>query len=188
MIVMLGVIGDLCSSIRSFVAVEMASADNKFGDKKRYDREYEAIYEDLVEAGLDDEARRDSDAIEAVFRKLNAQPLLLVGDELCLSPLNKSTAMCLEDCVPFDRPFHVPQGGFRAVAVNVVNGGRDQIVINEGAEGPPGVVDQIDRVVDQLRIVGRILPLEDVMEMRRQGFDDRVMEGPQNIRQEFLLV
>jgi hypothetical protein len=26
------------------------------------------------------------------------------------------------------------------------------------------------------------------MEMRRQGFDERVMEGPQNIRQEFLLV
>jgi hypothetical protein len=69
-----------------------------------------------------------------------------------------------------------------------VNGGRDQIVINESAEGPPGVVDQIDRIVDQLRIVGRILPLEDVMEMRRQGFDDCAMEGPQNIRQEFLLV
>jgi hypothetical protein len=31
------------------------------------------------------------------------------------------------------------------------------------------------------RISGRL------MEMRRQGFDDRVMEGPQNIRQEFLL-
>jgi hypothetical protein len=45
----------------------------KFGDKKRYsDREYEAIYQELVEAGLDDEARRDPDAIEAVFRKLNA--------------------------------------------------------------------------------------------------------------------
>jgi hypothetical protein len=116
-------------------------------------------YEELVEAGLDDEARRDPDAIEAVFRKLNAQPLLLVGDKLCLSPLNKSTAMCLEGRVPFDRPFHVPQGSFCAVAVNVVNGGRDQIVINESAEGPPGVVDQIDRVVDQLRIVGRILPL-----------------------------
>jgi hypothetical protein len=94
------------------------------------------------------EARRDPDAIEAVFRKLNARPLLLVADELCLSPLNKSTALCLEGRVPFDRPFHVPQGGFRAVAVNVVNGGRDQIVINETAEGPPGVVDQIDRVVD----------------------------------------
>ena len=75
--------------------------------------------------------------------------------------------MCLEGRVPFDRPFHVPQGGFRAVAVNVVNGGRDQIIINESAEGPPGVVDQIDSVVNQLRIVGRILPLEDVMEMRR---------------------
>jgi hypothetical protein len=45
----------------------------KFGDKKRYsDREYEAIYQELVEAGLDDEARRDLDAIEAVFKKLNA--------------------------------------------------------------------------------------------------------------------
>jgi hypothetical protein len=30
--------------------------------------------------------------------------------------------------------------------------------------------------------------LEDVMEMRRQSFDDRVMEGPQNISQKFLLV
>ena len=59
------------------------------------------------------------------------------------------------------------EGSFRAVAVNVVNGGRDQIIINESAEGPPGVVDQIDSVVNQLRIVGRILPLEDVMEMRR---------------------
>ena len=45
----------------------------KFGDKKHYsDREYEAIYQELVEAGLDDEARRDPDAVEAVFRKLNA--------------------------------------------------------------------------------------------------------------------
>jgi hypothetical protein len=45
----------------------------KFGEKRRYsDRECEAIYEELVEAGLDDEARRDPDAIEAVFRKLNA--------------------------------------------------------------------------------------------------------------------
>ena len=45
----------------------------KFGDKKRYsDREYEAIYQELVEAGLDDEARRDPDAMETVFRKLNA--------------------------------------------------------------------------------------------------------------------
>jgi hypothetical protein len=39
----------------------------KFGDKKRYsDLEYEAIYEELVEA------RRDPDAIEAVFKELNA--------------------------------------------------------------------------------------------------------------------
>jgi hypothetical protein len=45
----------------------------KFGDKRRYsDRECEAIYYELVEAGLDDEAMRDPDAIEAVFRKLNA--------------------------------------------------------------------------------------------------------------------
>jgi hypothetical protein len=45
----------------------------KFGDKKRYsDREYEAIYQELVEAGLDDEAWDDLDTIEAVFRKLNA--------------------------------------------------------------------------------------------------------------------
>ena len=45
----------------------------KFGDKKRYsDREYEAIYQELVEARLDDEARRNPDAIEAVFKKFNA--------------------------------------------------------------------------------------------------------------------
>jgi hypothetical protein len=45
----------------------------KFGDKKRYsDSEYEAIYEELVAAGLDDEARRDPDAIEAAFKELNA--------------------------------------------------------------------------------------------------------------------
>ena len=45
----------------------------KFGDKKRYsDREYEAIYQELVEAGLKDEAWHDLDAIEAVFRELNA--------------------------------------------------------------------------------------------------------------------
>jgi hypothetical protein len=45
----------------------------KFGDKKRYsDLEYEAIYQELIEARLDDEARRDPDAIEAVFKKLNA--------------------------------------------------------------------------------------------------------------------
>jgi hypothetical protein len=45
----------------------------KFGDKRRYtDREREAIRQELVEAGLDDEARRNPDAIEAVFMKLNA--------------------------------------------------------------------------------------------------------------------
>jgi hypothetical protein len=45
----------------------------KFGDRKRYsDREYEAIYQELAEAGLDDEAWDDLDAIEAVFKKLNA--------------------------------------------------------------------------------------------------------------------
>jgi hypothetical protein len=46
----------------------------KFGDKKRYsDREYEAIYQELAEAGLKDEAWHDLDAIEAVFKKLNAE-------------------------------------------------------------------------------------------------------------------
>jgi hypothetical protein len=45
----------------------------KFGEKKRYsDQECQAIYQELVDAGLDDEARRDPDAIEAVFKKLNA--------------------------------------------------------------------------------------------------------------------
>jgi hypothetical protein len=45
----------------------------KFGDKKRYSvREYMAIYQELVDAGLDDEDRRNPDAIEAVFRRLNA--------------------------------------------------------------------------------------------------------------------
>jgi hypothetical protein len=45
----------------------------KFGDKRRYsDQEREAIYQELVEAGLDDEAWDDLDAIEAVFKKLNA--------------------------------------------------------------------------------------------------------------------
>jgi hypothetical protein len=45
----------------------------KFGEKKRYsDQECQAIYQELVEAGLDDEARRDPDAIEALFKKLNA--------------------------------------------------------------------------------------------------------------------
>jgi hypothetical protein len=45
----------------------------KFGDKRRYtDREREAIRQELVTAGLDDVARRDPDAVEAVFKKLNA--------------------------------------------------------------------------------------------------------------------
>jgi hypothetical protein len=45
----------------------------KFGDKRRYsDRERAAIHQELVAAGLDDVARRDPDAIEAVFRELNA--------------------------------------------------------------------------------------------------------------------
>ena len=45
----------------------------KFGEKKRYsDQECQAIYQELVEAGLDDEARCNPDAIEAVFKKLNA--------------------------------------------------------------------------------------------------------------------
>ena len=45
----------------------------KFGEKKRYsDQECQAIYQELVEAGLEDEARRNPDAIEAVFKKLNA--------------------------------------------------------------------------------------------------------------------
>ena len=45
----------------------------KFGDKKRYsDQECQAIYQELVEAGLDNEARRDPDAIEALFKELNA--------------------------------------------------------------------------------------------------------------------
>ena len=46
----------------------------KFGEKKRYsDQECQAIYQELVDAGLDDEARRDPDAIEAVYKKLNAE-------------------------------------------------------------------------------------------------------------------
>jgi hypothetical protein len=45
----------------------------KFGEKKRYsDQECQAIYQELVEAGLDDEAWDDLNAIEAVFKKLNA--------------------------------------------------------------------------------------------------------------------
>jgi hypothetical protein len=44
----------------------------KFGDQRRYsDQEREAIRQELVAAGLDDVARRDPDAIEAVFKRLN---------------------------------------------------------------------------------------------------------------------
>jgi hypothetical protein len=46
----------------------------KFGEKKRYsDQECQAIYQELIEAGLNNEAMRDPDAIEAAFRKLNAE-------------------------------------------------------------------------------------------------------------------
>jgi hypothetical protein len=45
----------------------------KFGDKRRYtDAEREAIYAELAAAGLDAAAMRDPDAIEVVFRRLNA--------------------------------------------------------------------------------------------------------------------
>jgi predicted TIM-barrel fold metal-dependent hydrolase len=45
----------------------------KFGNKKRYSaQEYEEIYQELAAAGLDIDEMRDPDAIEAVFRKLNA--------------------------------------------------------------------------------------------------------------------
>jgi hypothetical protein len=45
----------------------------KFGEKRRYsDRECQAIYQELIEAGLNNDAMRDPDAIAAVFRKLNA--------------------------------------------------------------------------------------------------------------------
>jgi hypothetical protein len=45
----------------------------KFGEKRRYsDSEHEAIYQELVEAGLNHEAMRDPDAIEVVYKNLNA--------------------------------------------------------------------------------------------------------------------
>jgi hypothetical protein len=56
-----------------FVNDEQQRLVVKFGEKKRYsDQECQAIYQELVEAGLDDEARRDPDAIEALFKELNA--------------------------------------------------------------------------------------------------------------------
>jgi hypothetical protein len=54
------------------IEVEEARLAVKFGNRKRYfAHEYEAIYQELVDAGLDDEERRDPAAIEAVFRRLN---------------------------------------------------------------------------------------------------------------------
>jgi len=48
-------------------------AGSRTSDKKRYsDQECQAIYQELIEAGLNNEAMRDPDAIEAVFKKLNA--------------------------------------------------------------------------------------------------------------------
>jgi hypothetical protein len=53
--------------------IEDARLVVKFGNKRRYTgRERDAIRRELVAAGLDDVARRDPDAIEAVFQKLNA--------------------------------------------------------------------------------------------------------------------
>jgi hypothetical protein len=47
--------------VPSLLEIEDMRLVVKFGEKKRnLDREYEAIYEELVEAGLDDQARRDS--------------------------------------------------------------------------------------------------------------------------------
>jgi hypothetical protein len=55
------------------IEVEEARLAVKFGAKKRYSaREHEAIQQELVDAGLDEDDRRDPDAIEAVFRELNA--------------------------------------------------------------------------------------------------------------------
>jgi hypothetical protein len=55
------------------IEIEEARLVVKFGAKKRYSvREYEAIYQELVDAGLDIDEMRDPDAVEAVFLKLNA--------------------------------------------------------------------------------------------------------------------
>ena len=52
--------------------IEDARLAIKFGDKKRYsNQEYEAIRQELIAAGLDEVARRDPDAVEAVFKRLN---------------------------------------------------------------------------------------------------------------------
>jgi hypothetical protein len=45
----------------------------KFGPKRRFKlKERAAIHAELVAAGLDAEQRRNPDAVEAVFRELNA--------------------------------------------------------------------------------------------------------------------
>jgi hypothetical protein len=55
------------------IEIEEARLACKFGNKRRYtDAERQAIHQELADAGLDEEARRDLDAIEAVFRELNA--------------------------------------------------------------------------------------------------------------------
>jgi len=72
----------------------------------------------------------------------------------------------------------MPQTGFGAVSIDVVDGSR----------GKPSIPDQINRVGDQVRIVGGVLSLKDVMEMRRHGFDDRIPERLQRIDQELPLV
>ena len=72
----------------------------------------------------------------------------------------------------------MPQTGFGAVSIDVVDGSR----------GKPSIPDQINRVGDQVRIVGGVLSLKDVMEMRRHGFDDRIPERLQHIDQELPLV
>jgi hypothetical protein len=69
----------------------------KFGDKRRFSaREYEAIYQEL--------ARRDPDAIEAVFKKLNAiDEAETARRDLCGSA---STALypCRDTVRPISRP------------------------------------------------------------------------------------
>jgi hypothetical protein len=84
------------------------------------------------------------------------------------------------------------QPGFCAVPIDVVNGDRNRVVKTIiGA----GVADQVDRIAYRFlwRIVGRMLPLENVLEERDQSLNNRVPEGLQRIHQklplvEFLLV
>jgi hypothetical protein len=57
---------------QQLLEIEEARLAVKFGNKRRFSaREYEAIDAELIAAGLDDAARRDPGAVEAVFRKLN---------------------------------------------------------------------------------------------------------------------